>query len=1017
LGGIPFSKGVLVWIPRRERGIAMKSDPMRKLSASLLVLVMVLSTMVILLPSSKVVQGVTTNAIDVPVEDTRGFDVSTATVNLVEVHSGVVIQTHLTTPGLYHADGVPAGYYRVDVTAADYYDDSSVYAIFDAKSDLVTQTVTLTWPGSKIHQWTVTVTDTDSNPITSATVGFYNVTMDEIISSDQTNDTGIAHPMMFKTPTPTSTEYFILFAKASGYNITYKKITVSGSGSDNFTLYPSKSVSGWVRNYDGTKLLSNVVGYMLNKDTSLPMIARLLKSDAGGSRFQFDAYPGAFILCVAADGGSTYVEDLNVIASGSYTYPNFIRQNKTQRIEQVDLDFATAGNYRSFTLGVNTTWSYDDAYPGLKYNDIGCLRLQVDLAGNANGIVDLVEVTNFQDLMNLFGTQYVTSSNLFLLNSTAYDNATSVPGLDNLNLASGTSVKDKTSVHYAYSCAYTDTANTIDVGALDYDSIVSVMYDTASADYRYTVALVSGYERVSNTSFGGTIAGYSSVAIDPSTGTGSWVTIAMSIQKSEMPSASAGINSEANAAYAVFTDKNITKYIVRVGANVTLNAGSSVDPNGNPLTYIWKFGDGSSDVTTLNKTVVHKYLTAAAERTVNLTITDVAGLPNWTDLKVVCDDLLPSPVIWAKNRTLNTTDNSVSIEQREILVVNATDSTDDAAVLGDGLGIIDWVQFDYGDGNSSNRIAWNETEQNATHSYASSGTYTLVLNVTDVVGHWKNTTLTVKVNDTTKPTVTYTAKNETGGNNLLENRTVVFDASASYDNLDNISLLRFEWNYGDGVWENYTGLAGTNVTHNYTKVATFHVVLNVTDLADNWQKTPKTINVLEGPRPKLKVERVYYSPGNFSEGKQGYILVNLTNTGSRQASGVVVTFWVVRADGTEKLLGTAMSSGGQMYNGSSVTVVEVGGKVQIRFPVTFGAKGTYTIKVNVTCSDQLTVARYTAGGDQALIVKEAGWKKPLLWGGVAAVIVLVPLALYFRGRLSKREKKGPRREKKSEDAQ
>lgn len=1005
-------------IPRRERGIAMKSDPMRKLSASLLVLVMVLSTLVILLPSGKVVQGATTNAIDVPVQDTRGFDVSTATVNLVEVHNGAVIQTHLTTPGLYHADGVPAGYYRVDVTAADYYDDSSVYATFDAKSGLVTPTVTLIWPGAKQYQWTVTVTDADSNPITSATVGFYNVTMDEIVSSDQTNESGVAHVMMFKTPTPTSTEYIILFAKASGYNISYKKITVSSSGTDAFVLPLSKSVSGWVRNYDGTKLLNNVVGYMLNKNTSLPMIARLLKSDTGGNRFQFDAYPGAFILCVAADSGSTYVDDLNVQASGSYIYPDFRLQNKTQRIEQVDLDFATGGNYRSFTLGVNTTWSYDDAYPGLKYSDVGCLRLQVDLAGNANGMVDSGEVTNFRDLVNLFGSQYVTSSNLFLLNSTAYDNATSVSGFD-MNLTSGTSVKDKTSVHYAYSCVY--TANTIDIGALAYDSIVSVKYDTAATNYTYTVALVSGYERVSNTSFGGTIAGYSSVAIDPSTGTGSWVTIAMSIQKSETPSASAGINSEANAAYAVFTDKNITKYVVRVGANVTLNAGSSVDPNGNPLTYIWKFGDGSSDVTTLNKTVVHKYLTAAAERTVNLTITDVAGLPNWTDLKVVCDDMAPSPVIWAKNRTLNTTDNSVSIEQREMLIVNAknetTPSTDDAAILGDGLGIIDWVQFDYGDGNSSNRIAWNETEQNATHSYASSGTYTLVLNVTDVVGHWKNATLTVKVNDTTKPTVTFTAKNETGGSSLLENRTVVFDASASYDNLDNISLLRFEWNYGDGVWQNFTGLAGTNVTHNYTKVATFHVALNVTDLADNWQKTPKTINVLEGPRPKLKVERVYYSPGNFSEGKQGYIYVNLTNTGSRSASGVVVTFWVVRADGTEKLLGTAMSSGGQMYNGSSVTVVEVGGKVQIRFPVTFGAKGTYTIKVNVTCSDQLTVARYTAGGDQALIVKEAGWKKPLLWGGVAAVIVLVPLALYFRGRLSKREKKGPRREKKSDEAQ
>jgi len=1009
----------LVWIPRRERGIAMKSDPMRKLSASLLVLVMVLSTLVILLPSSKVVQGVTTNAIDVPVQDTRGFDVSTATVKLVEVHNGAVIPAHLTTPGLYHADGVPAGYYRVDVTSADYYDDSSVYVSFDAKSSLVTPTVTLIWPGAKLYQWTVTVTDADSSAIQSATVGFYNVTMDKIVSSDLTNETGVAQMMMFKTPTPTSTEYFILFAKAPGYNITYKKITVSSSGTDSFVLPLSKSVSGWVRNYDGTKMLNNVVGYMLSKNTSLPMIARLLKSDAGENRFRFDAYPGAFILCVAANGGSTYIDDLTVQVSGSYTYDDFRLQNKTQRIEQVDLDFATAGNFRSFTLDVNTTWSYDDAYPGLKYNDVGSLRLQVDLAGDADGTVDSAEVTNFYNLVNLFGTQYVTSSNLFLLNSTAYDNATSISGFD-MNLTSGTSVKDKTGVHYAYSCVY--TANTIYVGALGYDSLVSVNYDTAAANYTYSIALVSDYERVSNSSFGGTIAGYESVAIDPSTGTGSWVVIAMGIEKSETPSAGAGIEPKPNIASAVRdTGDNITGYIVRVGANVTFNSGSSVDPNGNPLTYTWKFGDGTSDVTTSNKTVVHKYLpslTLPAERTVNLTITDVAGFVNWTDLRVVCDDREPSPAIWAKNRTLNTTDNSVSVNERETLVVNGHNSTDGARDLGDGLGLIDWVQFDYGDGNSSNRIAWNETEQNATHSYANAGTYTLVLNVTDVVGHYKNTTLTVKVNDTTKPTVTFTAKNETGGSSLIENKTVVFNATASYDNLDNISLLRFEWNYGDGVWENYTGLAGANVTHNYSKVAAFHVALNVTDLAGNWQKTPKTINILEGPRPKLKVETVYYSPGNFSEGKQGYILVNLTNTGSRPASGVVVTFWVVREDGTEKLLGTAMSSGGQMFNGSSsVTVVEVGGKVQIKFPATFGSKGTYSIKVNVTCTDQLTVVRYTASGDQALIVKEAGWKKPLLWGGVAAVIILVPLALYFRGRLSKREKKGPRREKKGEESQ
>jgi hypothetical protein len=38
-----------------------------------------------------------------------------------------------------------------------------------------------------------------------------------------------------------------------------------------------------------------------------------------------------------------------------------------------------------------------------------------------------------------------------------------------------------------------------------------------------------------------------------------------------------------------------------------------------------------------------------------------------------------------------------------------------------------------------------------------------------------------------------------------------------------------------------------------------------------------------------------------------------------------------------------------------------------------------------------------------------------LWGGVLAIIVLIPLLLMFRGRLAKREKKGPRREKKERE--
>jgi hypothetical protein len=1006
-----FPKGVLVLIPRRERGIAMKSDPMSKLSASLVVLLMAMSALVIV-PAGFEGQSSSTKNIYVPVLS-GGSPVTDAYVNLTDVHTGAVIPAHyMSLKAAYAVEGAPSGYYRVDVTHGDYYDklDASEFR-FNATSNYTTSVVQLTSFPTKQWVWNITVRDPTNYIIVGALVGFYDPIAKEFVAKGTTNEFGYASVSMFNSAVLGDVDLVIV---KRGYETYVEQVVVTSSTSRTINLVKSKIVSSYVTL--GSETVSNVVAYLINTDSSVPWVKRVQKSYSAA--MSFDAYPGDFVLVVDGDGAKAHVQMLNVTTTDVDLTISLSAQ--TQRTETIDITYGA--NFRTFSLSVNTTWWYDDAYPGLMYNDMGSLRMQVDLTlGNGDGTLSSTEVNDFKARVQTYGSQYVTSDKLLMVNDTAYLSSDTVTGYVN-DIASG-SVVDPAGVNYSYTCGY--TASTLDILALDYDSIVSVNYDTASADYSYTVALVGGYERVSNTSFEGTIAGYESVTIDPSTGTGSWVAIAMGIEKSEAPSASAWINSEADVAYAIHdSEDNVTGYIVRVDANVTLSAGASadLDPNGNPLTYTWEFGDGSN-ATTSNTTIVHKFMTAAAELTVNLTITDVAGLPNWTDLKVACDDMLPSPVISVKDRMLNTTDNSVSLEQREMLVVNATTSTDDVAGIGDGLGMIDWVQFDYGDGNSSDRIAWNETEQNATHSYASSGVYTLVLNVTDVVGHWKNTTLTVRVNDTTKPTVTYTAKNETGGSNLVENRTVVFDASETYDNLDNISLLRFEWNFGDGVWENYTGLAGTNVTHNYTNVATFHVALNVTDLAGNWQIGPKAINVLEGPRPKLKVERVYYTtdttsllPGNFSEGKQGYILVNLTNTGSRPASGVVVTFWVVRTDGTEKLLGTAMSSGGQMYNGSSaVTVVEVGGKVQIRFPVTFNTKGTYSIKVNVTCSDQLTVARYTASGDQALIVKEAGWKKPLLWGGVAAVIVLVPLALYFRGRLSKREKRGPRREKKSEE--
>jgi len=994
-------------IPRRERGISMNSDPMRKLSAALLVLMMTLTALVVL-PGPSEVQALGTNNIYVPVVS-GGVPVSGATVTLTNVHTGEVIPAP-SSLGLYVATNAPSGYYRLDVVdAPGYYNavDVREFPFYATSSYTVSPQIQLKKFGdSPVWEWNVTV----SPAISGVTVSFYNATARQVVVSGTTNLQGYVLLDMYRAGAAAD---MYLVAQASGYRTNATPVTVTSNRQMTVVLTPASVVSGIITDWDNVPIQQGISAYLLNLDSSKPWISRLMKST--GSYIVFYAEPGDYLLCVDAYGcAAAPVEQIAV--SGNFDLGVVQLQNQTQRTEQVDIGLAAA--YGSFSLSMATTLSYDETLPGLNYSDVGSLMMQIDLnSQSADGNLDMTEVGQAIAKVLRWGPEELTTNRLLTVNQTLYKNGTF--SAFNFGLAAGSVIGATGGVDYSYSTTYT-VLGSVEPAAPEYRINATARLDTPAVHHNYSIALPSGYELVDNqTSSVVSVLGYETVVIESGQASGYYGLAELWIEKSLKPAALGAVDSAPGAAYVVENATHVVlKYVARVGVNVTFNAGSSSDPNGNPLMYTWNFNDTTPPVTTSNKTVLHNFTAAAVARMVDLTVTDVAGIQNSTQLTVDCDALLPSPVISVKERTINTTDNSVSLNQRETLIVNATSSTDDVASAGDALGIIDWVQFDYGDNISSNRIAWDTAEQNVTHSYESAGTYTLVLNLTDVVGHWKNTTLTVKVNDTAKPTVSFTAKNETGGSSLVENRTVVFNATATSDNLDNITLLSFSWYFGDSAWFNATGNAGSNVTHNYTSVGTFHVALNVTDLSGNWQKTPKTINILEGPRPKLRIDKIYYSPGNFTEGKQGYILVNLTNIGSRDANNVIVTFSVVRADGTEKLLGTAMSSGGQMFNGSSaVTVVQVGGKVQIRFPVTFGTKGTYSIKVNVTCSEQLTVAKSTAGGDQALHVKEASWKKPVLWGGVAAVIILVPLALYFRGRLAKREKKGPRREKKSEEAE
>ncbi len=984
----------------------MKRNGMSKLSASLFVLVMVMSTLGAL-PMVGQAQTPTYKNIYIPV-GSGGVAVIDAWVNLTNVHTGETIAaSYLSSNSSYVVTNAPSGYYRVDVAHPNYYDQYGAKEIvFDGFSDYtVNPPISLTGFPGKVHTWNVTVTDSDLLPLMSAKVGFYDNTAKEFVATGMTDSSGNVVFKMFGT----SVNYYLVVMKST-YATYTEPITVTSNGWRNVTLAKPHTVSGYAVDSHGP---ASAVSYLINQDPTTLGAIRVLKSS--GSFVTFDAYDGTFTLVVDAPGAAAYVSTVTVAgADVLLTIPTLTAQ--TQRTEWVNLTFGV--DFNDFALSVATQWSYDDAYPGLKYGDMGSLRAQVDLVmGNGDGTLDGTEAGLFLNKVQSYGSQYVSSFQLLNVNATVYSSATSVTGL--VEDLGASLVTSPAAVNYGYTCQFTSHI-AIDVGASEYTANAAVRYDSISVDYKYAIDLVNNYQLVQNSSTSRVVVtGSDVVMIDPTlVPTGGSETVSMTLEEWARPVAIAGVETTAtDYAYAVKEDGvNVSRYLVAVNQNVTFTSGGSSDPNDpslDSLTYTWNFGDSSPVIVTKDESVVHMY-TAAANLTVNLTVTDPVGMMNWSDIVVTVDALQPTPVISVKEKVVNITDNSILVDMREAIFMNGTwMSTDDAVVAGDRAGVIDHVQFEWGDGNISDRIYADEDVQNASHSYERAGTYTVVLNVTDVVGNYKNTSMLVKVNDTDAPVVSLVVRNATYGTTLVENNTLILDANGTHDNVDALGTLRFSWNFGDGQWYNATGYNATlqldawNVTHIYAKTGQITLKLNVTDLSGNSKIESRLITLNSGPRPKMNIDAITYDPvSSFTEGSAGTIIVNMTNTGSANATNIVVQFYIVRADGTQKLIGT---SSDVTLNGTDVTLVEVGQTVQVKFRYTPDAKGSYTIRVNVTSTDQLRPASKNA---PTLTVEQAAWKTYALWGGVAAVIILVPLLLYLRGRWAKREKKGPRREKK-----
>jgi len=276
---------------------------------------------------------------------------------------------------------------------------------------------------------------------------------------------------------------------------------------------------------------------------------------------------------------------------------------------------------------------------------------------------------------------------------------------------------------------------------------------------------------------------------------------------------------------ASFTYSPPTPY---VNQQVTFDAsGSTAEGYGDYIvSYKWNFGDGTSPETKTVPTITHAY-TSKGTRTVILNVTDNEGL--WCTTSKQITILPPSPP------TAIFTYSPPTPSATGVTTFNATlskpgfNGTHNVPIVS--------YKWDFGDGKPKE----TKTTPTITHVYATNGTYTVTLNVTDAGGLWNTTSqiLTVALPYGPKANFTYLPSQP------FINGLVIFDASISLPGWNGTTqpIIRYKWDFGDNT--SVTKIGDPIATHVYTVNKTYTVTLNVTDAQGHWNITSKMLNVSE----------------------------------------------------------------------------------------------------------------------------------------------------------------------------
>ncbi len=334
---------------------------------------------------------------------------------------------------------------------------------------------------------------------------------------------------------------------------------------------------------------------------------------------------------------------------------------------------------------------------------------------------------------------------------------------------------------------------------------------------------------------------------------------------------------------------------------ILFDASESMDPDGEIVSYEWDFdNDGQYDdaiglkpTSTFNQ--IGKY-------TVSLRVTDNNGEFATKDMEI--NVMEPKEVV-----ALITTEEGQTYFAGQAYTFDARNSVSP-------FGSIEKYEWDFGDGTKK------ETLRTVEHIFEKTGTYNVILKITDDTGQKGEMSLEIivgKSEEAPVPKVTTLPeyKENEDGQKVLSGvipLKVQFDASLSEDPDENIVDYKWDFN-GDGEIDK----VGPIVTFNFEEKGKFNVTLFVIDAKNN-QSTLKILVDLEeqGLLADLKANPI---------SGETPLTVEFDSSGSIYPEGEIVGYQWSFGDGSEK----------------------VGGNAQITYR--YEKVGTFEAKVTVLASD------------------------------------------------------------------